>query len=262
MRPVQPVRPVAAWIGGKRLLAQRIVQQIEQVPHDLYCEAFLGMGGVFLKRRQAPPAEVINDLSRDVATLFRVLQRHYQAFLEMLRWQLTTRADFERLMATPPDTMTDLERSARFLYLQRCGFGGKVAIRTFGVNYTSGARFDVTRLVPLLEDVHSRLAGVVIECLPWGACIAKYDRPGTLFYLDPPYWGHERYYGVGFGREQFEVLADVLSRLQGRFILSLNDTPEVRRTFARFAIEAVQTTYSAGGGAASKAVREVLISPR
>jgi hypothetical protein len=52
MRPVQPVRPVAAWIGGKRLLAQRIVQQIEQVPHDLYCEAFLGMGGVFLRRRR------------------------------------------------------------------------------------------------------------------------------------------------------------------------------------------------------------------
>lgn len=262
MRAVAPVRPVAPWIGGKRRLAERIVERIEAVPHELYCEPFLGMGGVFLRRRHAPPAEVINDLSRDVATLFRVLQRHYQAFLEMLRWQLTTRSDFERLMATPPDTMTDLERSARFLYLQRCGFGGKVIGRAFGVSYTTGARFDVTKIVPLLEDVHCRLTGVVIECLPWQACIAKYDRPGALFYLDPPYWGSERDYGQGFGRDDFEALAAVLGALEGSFILSLNDTPDVRRTFRSFQIEAVQTVYSVGGGSTSKPVREVLISSR
>lgn len=234
--------------------------RLKRCPMSFTARHSWGWGGVFLRRRQAPPAEVINDLSRDVATLFRVLQRHYQAFLEMLRWQLTTRADFERLMATPPDTMTDLERSARFLYLQRCGFGGKVASRAFGVSYTGGARFDVTKVVPLLEDVHSRLTGVVIECLTWQACIAKYDRPGTLFYLDPPYWGNESDYGSGFDRQQFAALAGVLTRLQGRFILSLNDTPEVRRTFQDFRIDVVETTYSVGGGSASKRVGELLIS--
>ncbi len=84
-------RPVAPYIGGKRNLARRLADRIEAIPHDLYAEPFVGMGGVFLARRRAAPIEVINDISTDVATLFRILQRHYQAFLDMLRWQLTSR---------------------------------------------------------------------------------------------------------------------------------------------------------------------------
>src|SRR6202000_1901689 len=104
------------------------------VPHALYAEPFVGMCGVFLRRRSAPKAEAINDMSRDVAGLFRILQRHYQAFMDMLKWQGTRRGEFQRLAAQDPDTLTDLERAARFLYLQRLSFGGKVAGRTFGVD--------------------------------------------------------------------------------------------------------------------------------
>jgi DNA adenine methylase len=259
-QPVRPVRPVAPYIGGKRNLAKRLVERIAATPHHTYAEVFVGMGGIFLRRQRQPAAEVINDYSRDVSTFFRVLQRHYQAFLDMIRWQLTTRADFERLLATDPDTLTDLERSARFLYLQRAAFGGKVAGRTFGVAPGAGGRFDITKLVPMLEDVHSRLAGVVIEALPWQAFLERYDRPSTLFYLDPPYYGSEGDYGPLFDRSQFEQLAESLRRREGRFILSINDHPEVRRIFDGFTMEAVQTTYSVGGRGKFKEAGELIIS--
>jgi DNA adenine methylase len=165
--PVRPVSPAAPYIGGKRNLARRLVDLIEAIPHRTYAEPFVGMGGVFLRRRSRPAAEVINDWSRDVWTFYRVLQRHYVAFLEMLRFQLTSRAEFERLMKVDPDTLTDLERAARFLYLQRTAFGGKVAGRNFGVSHHRPGRFDVTRLGPMLEELHERLAGVIIERLPW-----------------------------------------------------------------------------------------------
>ena len=126
MHPVRPVRPVAPYIGGKRALAQHLVQLINDTPHDAYAECFVGMGGVFFRRTMRPGVETINDWSADVSTLFRILQRHYQAFLEMIRWQLSTRADWDRLMRVDPSTLTDLERAARFLFLQRMAFGGKV----------------------------------------------------------------------------------------------------------------------------------------
>lgn len=257
------VQPVAPYIGGKRHLADRLGLMIDTIPHDLYVEVFMGMGGVFFRRQKAARVEVINDLSRDVAGLFRILQRHFPQFMDVLRWQLTTRADFERLMATNADALTDLERAARFLYLQRTGFGGKVAGRNFGISRTASARFDLTKLVPLLEDVHGRLASVTIECLSYADLVRRYDRPGALFYCDPPYVGSEGDYndtGDLFGRVDIDHLASLLRVIKGRSIVSLNDHPAVRAAFNKgFDIDEVETTYSLAGGGKAKRVSELII---
>ena len=237
-------RPVAPYLGGKRNLARRICSMIDSAPHSTYAEPFVGMGGVFLRRQSRPRAEFINDRSRDVYNLFRMLQEHYVAFLDVMRFQITTQAGFERLAAVEPETLTDLQRAARFLYLQRCAFGGKPSGRNFGVSIDRPGRFNITTLEPDLEALHERLAGVTVMNLDWREFIDRLDREGTLFYLDPPYWGCEDDYGKGiFGRDQFAELAARLAALKGSFILSLNDLPEVRETFAGFRTERVETTY-------------------
>jgi DNA adenine methylase len=102
---------------------------------------------------------------------------------------------------------------------------------------------------------------VVIECLDFAEFIRRYDSKGTLFYLDPPYWGCEGDYGRHlFGRDRFEDLAGVLRALKGRFIMSLNDVSEVREVFAGFHIESVKTTYTIAGKGAQTDRAEVLIS--
>jgi len=257
---VRPIRPASGYIGGKRQLAKRLADIIATVPHNTYCEPFVGMGGLFFKRHSIPKAEAINDLNRDVAVFFRILQRHFVAFMDMLRWQVTSRAEFERLLAQEADSLTDLERAARFLYLQRLSFGGKVAGRSFGIDTRGPARFDVRKLGPLLEAAHERLAGVWIECLPWAEFVKRWDRPETLFVLDPPYWGTEHYYGRElFSRDEFAQMAEVLRALRGRFILTINDVPEVRDLFSWASVEPVDLTYTAGGNGSAKAVRELII---
>ena len=245
---VTSTSPVAPWQGGKRNLAKRICAIIDATPCVTYAETFVGMGGIFLRRSTRPKAEVINDRGRDIANLFRILQRHYPQFLDTLRFQLTTRAEFERLIAVDPDTLTDLERAARFLYLQRTAFGGKVSGRNFGVDRARPGRFNLSTLEPMLEDLHSRLSGVTIECLDWSAFIPRYDSADTLFYLDPPYWGCEDDYGKAmFARADFERVAQQHATIRGRFILSLNDLPEVRHTFAAFQLAEIRTTYTISG---------------
>ncbi|MFN7400552.1 MAG: DNA adenine methylase [Sandaracinobacter sp.] len=248
LTPVDPVRPPAPYAGGKRHLARRISDLVATVPHTVYAEPFVGMGGVFFRRTARPKAEVINDISADVVTLFRILQRHYQSFLDELKWRLSSRAEFKRLTSVDPATLTDLERAARFLYLQRAGFGGKVIGRAFGVDMGQGARFNLTKLVPMLEEVHERLAGVMIEQLPYAEFIAKYGRPGALFYLDPPYWGTEGYYGPHFSRADFEALRASLEASQARWILSINDVPEIRELFAGHRMEEASLKYGLSGG--------------
>lgn len=261
MTPVTPVSPPAPWLGGKRNLAKRICARLDATPCTTYAEPFVGMGGIFLRRTVRPRAEVINDRSREIATLFRILQRHYVQFLDVLKFGLTTRAEFERLVRVDPDTLTDLERAARFLYLQRTAFGGKISGRNFGVSKDRPGRFNLTSLEPMLEDLHTRLAGVVIECLDYGDFIRRYDGPDTLFYLDPPYWGCEGDYGKAlFAREDFQRLADQLAAIQGRFLLSINDVPEVRSMFAWARIEEVTTTYTVASGGNARKAAELLIS--
>jgi len=192
-----------------------------------------------------PKAEVINDGAGDVVNLFRILQRHYPQFMEVLKFQITSRREFERLRAIDPATLTDLERAARFLYLQRTGFSGKVEGRTFGIDRERGSRFNLWKLAPLLEDIHEHLAGVIIEDLDWLLFLEKYDRHGTLFYLDPPYWGVEDYYGKGlFDRAQFTFMARALARLKSAFIMSINNVPEIRELFAAFNIIEIDVRYS------------------
>lgn len=51
-----------------------------------------------------------------------------------------------------------------------------------------------------------------------------------------------------FGRDDYRALAKVLGNIKGRFLLSINDVPEIRATFDGFAMEEMQTTYSVSKG--------------
>ena len=256
------VKPAAPYQGGKRNLAKRLCALIDADDHRTYVEPFVGMGGVFLRRIRRAHVEVINDISGDVITLYRVLQEHYPYFIDHLRWRITSRAEFQRLLALPPERLTDLNRAARFLYLQRLAFGGKVEGRNFGVDRRTPGRFDVTKLEPMLADLHERLAPVVVEQLPYADLIRRYDGPDVLFYLDPPYVGGEEDYGLGvFDRGDFERLAEQLAAIAGRFILSINDHPVARAAFGRFSIEEVETTYmlQVGTTGAGKRITELIV---
>ncbi|MCZ2203982.1 DNA adenine methylase [Bartonella sp. A05] len=246
-KSVDPITPAAAYVGGKRRLAKTIVKIIEDIPHDFYAEPFIGMGGIFFRRKLRPSAEIINDYSGDVVNFFRVLQRHYQPFMDLLRFQITSRQEFQRLSRQDPATLTDLERALRFLYLQKLGFSGKVVNRTFCAETSRSAQFNYFKVEASLELIYRRLAGVTIEHLNWSDFMLRYDRPNILFYLDPPYWGVEDYYGKElFKREDYQVMSTILSQLKGKFLLSLNDVPEIRKTFSQFHIKEVTTSYSCG----------------
>lgn len=171
LSPVAPVRPIAPYLGGKRMLARRLTALIDTIPHRSFVDVFAGMGGVFLRRTSRPKLEVVNDLSRDVSNLFRVMQRHPDALAAEVARRVTSRDEFHRLRDLDPETLTDLERADRFIYLQACAFGGKVTGRNFGVDATAqgAAAYDARRMAERIAAIHARLAGVVI-CAAASSC--------------------------------------------------------------------------------------------
>lgn len=256
----EQLKPLAPYLGGKFRLAKTIIGKIEQTPHKIYAEPFVGMGGVFLRRTQIPKAEVINDINGELVNLYRIVRKHPEELCRCVEFRLSARQEFYRLKQTPPETLTEIERAVRFLYLQSVAFGGKLTHQAFGVSIDRPARFNFVKIKDRLRAVAERLASVTIEQEDFEAFIRHYDTKDTLFYLDPPYWGNETDYGKGiFRRSDFERLKDVLTGIKGRFILSLNDVPQVRELFKAFTIEQADVTYSINNEGA-KHSSELIIS--
>lgn len=246
------------WPGGKTRLLQHLLPLLSDNPHTCYVEAFAG-GAALLFAREPAKVEVLNDSHGELVRLYRVVANHLDEFIRQFRWALTSREMFRWTKLQHPDTLTDIQRAARFFYLQRLGFGGKATGQTFGTSAISPKRINLLRLEEDLSEAHLRLHRVVVENLPWQDCLAKYDRPGTLFFLDPPYWQTEGY-GEGFGIEQYEQLAEVMARLKGRAILTINDHPAMRRLFDRFGGRTVPIRYTIGGGAGTARKERIYVT--
>lgn len=256
---VKPTEPIAPYLGGKRLLAKTIVPIIEKIPHNIYAEPFIGMGGVFFRRAKKPKCEAINDINSEIVNMFRMVEKFPNYLADMLKFKICSRAEFKQMLATPPLLLTELERAVRYLYIQKNAFGGKVRGQAFGVDVGRSGRLISEKLIPQIQELHRRLAGVYIECLPYQEFITRYDRKDTLYYLDPPYWNCENDYGKGiFSKADFDELAKLLKEIKGKFIMSINDVPEIRRIFKAFYIKEVQTLYTTGLQPGKKA-NELLI---
>lgn len=250
--------PLIPWPGGKRRLLKHLLPLVDNADHQCYVEAFAGGAAVLLARSSPAKAEVINDVNRDLVTLYRVVANHLDEFVRQFRWALSSREMFRWAQLQHVDTLTDVQRAARFFFLQSAAFGGKVSGRSFGTSTTAPARINLLRLEETLSAVHLRLARVTIECLPWRECVARYDRPHTLFFFDPPYWQTEGY-GVPFEWGEYEQLAEVMRTLSGRAVLTINDHPDIRRLFRGLPTSTVALDYTLAGGRRPKAARELII---
>lgn len=250
---MQPTSPIIPWLGGKRRLAERLIPLFP--PHECYVEAFCGGAALYFMRPIPAPVEIINDVKGDLVNLYRVVQNHLEEFVRQFKWALSSRLVFKWLQMTNPETLTDIQRAARFFYLQHHAFGGKVAGQTFGTATTSPT-VNLLRIEENLSAAHLRLAsGTTIENLPWRDCVARYDRGHTFIYLDPPYWETEGY-GVPFEFAEYEAIADFMRTCKSKVMLSINDHPDIRRVFAEFPMLDLSIQYSVanshGGGKSSQ----------
>ncbi len=229
-----------SYIGGKRRIARRLLSLIPA--HTTYVEPFAGGAQVFFHKPRSK-VEVLNDLDDEIVNFLRICQRHPQELARTLRWQPASRRLFAWHQRQPPETLTDIERAARFFYLQKNAWSGKRTRQNFHFAVTKPPSYTPSSLATRLAEVAERLDHVQLEALPYDAVFAQYDRPTTFFYCDPPYVGVDLYQH-NFSDEQFEQLARQLRSLKGQFLLSINDCPKARAWFEGFHHLELAFTYT------------------
>jgi DNA adenine methylase len=247
------------WVGGKSKLAKEIVESISS-EHKTYVEVFGGAMSV-LYAKAPSRLEVVNDINSELVNLHRCIRTNPQSLSMYLNSMLISRELFDEIKTKKIKPRNKIEAAAFYLYQLTQSFGSKGD--NFSMSAKSGRK--PKDIYKSYQKWSSRLKGVTIENKSFAELIRLYDKEDVLFYCDPPYVSTESYYKNtgGFGLEEHELLADTLSKIKGKFLLSYNDCQYVRELYRDFNIKVTgEIEYTLGKNAhgKSKSVREILIS--
>nr|WP_017196490.1 DNA adenine methylase [Bartonella birtlesii] len=235
-----------AWMGGKHHLRKKIIPILNNIDHKTYVEPFLGSGVIFLNKRSAKYS-VINDLNGEITNLFQCVQNDFDDLARRLEWFVCSRQLFFELASIDPESLTKVERAARFLFLQRCVLFGTKDYVSFGFGRKRPTVFNPDKLLARMRRVRQKLLDTTILNLSWERVVELFDAPDSLFYLDPPYLVKKKCYSSGnFVEDDFVSMAKVLKGIQGKFVLSLNDCDAVREIFRDFDFLEVETIWTSG----------------
>ncbi len=233
-----PKSPVN-YIGGKAGQAKRIVTFI---PEDtaIFVDAFGGGGHV--TSAVAPSIErVFNDVLRDIPTFFLCLSQHKEELLRRIECMPYSRDLHNEILKWRiqgcPGPVTDIERSARWFFLVRTSFRGKIGA---GYGYSrgksggGGTAGGFINAVRRLEEVAEFWRTVNVECVDFSELFRRYDSERTLFYLDPPYIGTEKEYPEsGFGSDDHARLAELANAAEGRVMINYFDDPLLEKLYPK-----------------------------
>lgn len=199
---------------------------------------------------------MLNDLNGDLVTFYRCVRFHADELLTELEFVLNSRQEFHEFARQPG--LTDIQRAARWFYRNRNCFRG-ANLGTFGTGPAGGAASGSRQArMEAIRQLNVRLDRVTVENLDWQRCVDLYDRPESFFFFDPPYTDCDA------GQYGTWTTADVLrfrerlDRLKGGWLVTLNDSPDIRRIFAGCEIKAIERAR----GVAKGRYRELVINPK
>ena len=233
------------WVGGKSRLRKAIISLLPE--HSCYVEPFAGAAWVLFGKRPSD-VEILNDIDQELITFFQVVKESPEKLVASFDFELVSRTVFEKLANLDPHQLDPIQRAHRFYYLIMAGWGGELNYPRFATSITDGGHGN--RLIGALKGlrerlvpVYERLRTVIIENLDWQDCIERYDRPGSLFYLDPPYPGNGCNYAHNMRSwDEHHILSSRLKKAKAKWILSSYDIPDVRKLFPDHYIVSVQSS--------------------
>jgi DNA adenine methylase len=253
--------PFVKWAGGKgQLLSQ--FQPHFPAHFERYIEPFVGGGAVFFhlynQGRLPNVEELING--------YRVVQSQVEALIQKLKRHEPQKLDADyyyqvRAWDRQPEyaQRSDVERAARFLFLNRTCYNGLYRVNRKGQFNVPFGRYDNPRVCNAgsLRAASQALQGVILEWGDFYRCL-EWAGPDDLVYLDPPYHplsdtaNFTSYTSAAFDVEDQRRLAHLFRELDSRgcqVMLSNSCTPLIRelyRGYEQIEVQAIRAISSKG----------------
>ena len=235
--------PFLKWAGGKGQLLSQLTP-LFPTTFGHYFEPFLGGGAVFFSLQ--PLSAVLSDISSELVNVYLVVRDSAEELIGQLSPHKNESEHYYRVRAQDPKTLSQLERAARLIFLNKTCYNGLYRVNRKGQFNVPFGRY----ANPTICD--ERQLGAASRALH-GAEITQGDfatmlqraRQNDFIYLDPPFHplsqtaSFTSYAQDGFDEDAQRRLAQTLRNLDARgclWLLSNSDTPFIRELYQGFAI--------------------------
>lgn len=235
------------WAGGKTRYAEQLAA-IAPPSYGRYLEPFMGSAALFFELR--PSNASLSDANRELVICFQQVAEDPEKIMALLDEMPNNRDFYNKERALDVETLSDAERAARVIYLNKTGFRGLWRVNRkggFNVPYGEYDRPYYNRAT--LVAASASLAGADIRHRDFTESL-KQAQSGDWVYLDPPYIplsefsDFKRYTSEQFGEEDQHRLAAAMSDASDRGVyvtMTNSDTPLAREIFKKFDVARMAT---------------------
>lgn len=245
--------PFLRWAGSKRQLIPQL-RSYWRTDHRRYIEPFMGSACLFFAL--SPEEAILGDVNRDLVDVYRTVRDHPRAVYNALLKLPKGKRWYYRIRKQGLPRSRPIQRTARFIYLNRYCFNGLYRTNragAFNVPY-SGARTGPLPTLLRLQTVARSLASADIRCADFADVLGSIE-DGDFVYLDPPFAVSNRrvfrqYDPSSFGQADLFRLADSLKQIDARgatFLVSYAVCREALHAFSRWHVRRVFTQRNISG---------------
>lgn len=234
------IRPFLKWAGGKTRLLEVLLESLPPKPFRRYFEPFIGGGAMFFSL--APDEAMLSDSNPELISCYEVVRNSPRELITELKNYTVTEAEFYRIRAILPATLTAVQRAARFIYLNKTCFNGIYRVNKRGNFNTPFGHYTTVNLVDErnLLRASDLLKRSSLFCQDY-QCILDNAERGDFIYFDPPYVpvskfaDFKRYTKEFFYEADHAKLAEVFANLdeRGCFVMLSNSFHETVSTMYR-----------------------------
>jgi DNA adenine methylase len=271
------VKPIVKWAGGKTRLLKHLVPFATEKKMRVYAEPFAGGAALFFRLASMPERRfetaILCDQNPELVAAYLAVKRSVDKVLDALQKLADVedrRGLFYELREQPTKKLSDVERAARLIFLNRTGYNGLWRVNSKGKFNVPYGRYKNPRIVDP-ERLHAAAEALTLAKIQH--CdfeeVTREREEGDFVYFDPPYVPVSKtatftaYASQGFGPADQERLATEMRRLGSRGVramLSNAANDETRRLYKGLELEIVHAPRAINSDATKRGdVAEVLV---
>lgn len=263
------IKPFLKWAGGKTQLIPELAKLIP-LQYNKYIEPFIGGGAFFFFLN--PEKSIISDSNAELITTYKAVRDNVEAVIKLLSKYKNEETFFYKIRSLDTAKLTDIERAARLIYLNKTCFNGLYRVNKKGeFNVPFGKRDNNFLNKETLRDASEFLQNTKILNSDYLKTLQKYAKPGDFIFLDPPYYpvgkfsDFKRYTKEFFYHEDQVKLRDEFDRLVKlgcHVLLTNSDHPTILELYKNYEIRIIETKRLISSNPETRVGKDIIVIGR